>query len=62
MNFGIHIALSDDTPCPLLQVAGTPGSVQIMQSDKPVLHIRACAHFCRAAHEDAHLPGTHFGE
>ena len=37
VNFGIHIALANDTTAALLKVAGSPRCVKVMQSDKPVL-------------------------
>ena len=58
----ILVALPHDATKALLEVAGPPGTIEIMQGNKPVLDIGACAHFGRAAHEDAHLASTHFGK
>ena len=33
----------------LLQIGRTPGAIEIVGRDNAVLHIRACAHFCRGA-------------
>ena len=62
MNILVHIALSLNTPLTLFEVTGTPGSIEIVESYKPVLHIRPCAHLGSAAHEYTHLPGAHFRE
>ena len=55
-------ALPHDAACPLLQVAGTPGTVQIVRRDQPVLHIRARAHLGGAADQHPHLPGAYLGK
>ena len=34
----------------------------IRDSHKTLLHIGSCAHFCRAAQQDAHIAGAHFRE
>lgn len=62
MDFGIHIALTDNAARPLFQVAGTPGTVQIVTGDQPVLDVGTGSHFRRAAQQYAHLAGAHLGE
>ena len=59
MNFGIHIALPDDAPRSLLQVAGTPGAIQIVTGYQPVLDVGTGSHFRRAAKQHAHLTGAY---
>ena len=49
LNLWEHISLSFDTPLPLFKVAWSPRTVQIMNGDKPILNIRACAHFLSRA-------------
>ena len=56
------VALPHDAPKALLQVAGPPWAIEIMQGDEPVLHIGSGSHFCGAAHEDTHLAAAHLGE
>ena len=46
----------------LLQVAGTPGTINVMQGNQPVLYVCAGSHFCGTAHQDTHLSGTDFGK
>ena len=62
LHLRVLVALPHDASKALLEVAGPPGTIEIMQGNKPVLDIGACAHFGRAAHEDAHLASTHFGK
>ena len=55
MDSLIHIALALYSALALFEVARPPGSVEVVESYKPVLYVRSCAHFGGAAHEDAHL-------
>ena len=49
LYFWEQIALPFNTPLTLFKVRGSPRTIEVMDSDKPVLHIRACTHFlCRA--------------
>ena len=50
----VAVALADDAALALLQVAGPPGTVQVMEGDEAVLDIRACPHLEGAAHEHPH--------
>ena len=59
MNVGIHIALPDDAPRPLFQVAGTPGAIQIVTGNQPVLDVGTGSHFRRAAKQYTHLAGAY---
>ena len=58
----VLVALAFNSAFPLGQVAGPPGAVQIMQRHKAVLDVGACAHFGRAAQQDAHLAGADLGK
>ena len=62
MDFLVAVALTDDASAALLQIARPPRAVEIMERNKPVLHIHASAHFEGTAHQDAHLSGTHLAE
>ena len=61
-HFFIAVALTDDTTRTLLQITRTPGTIQIMLGDEPVLNIGARAHFSGTAHEHAHLTRTNLSE
>ena len=61
-DFRVHVALTDNAACALLQITGPPGTVQIMQRDQPVLHVGARAHLGCAAHQHAHLTGAYPGK
>ena len=58
MNLLVHIALADNTTAPLFQITRSPGAVEIMQGNQPVLHIHTSAHFEGTAHQDTHLTGA----
>ena len=62
MHFLVAVALPDDAPAALLQIARPPRAVEVVERHKPVLHVHARAHFEGAAHEDAHLTGAHLCE
>ena len=62
MDSFVFVALPDNAALALLQVAGTPRAVQVMQGDEPVLDIHARSHLEGAAHKDAHLTSTNLGE
>ena len=62
LHIRIHVALTDDTTGALLQITGTPGTVQIMQGNQPILTVGACAHLGRAAEQNTHLTGAHLGK
>src|SRR5438477_8948837 len=58
----ILVALPQNSSFPLLNVGGTPGGVQVMQRDEPLLNIGAGAHLLSAAHEDADPASAHLLE
>ena len=58
MNLLVHIALPNDSTASLFQITRSPGAVEIMQGNQPVLHIHTSAHFEGAAHQDTHLTST----
>lgn len=58
----VHIALTRNAALTLFEVAGTPGSVEVVEGDEPVLHVCPRAHLGRGANEHAHIAGAHFGE
>ena len=62
LHIRIHIALTNDTTGALLQITGTPGTVQIMQSDQPILTVGSCAHLGRTAEQYTHLTGAYLCE
>ncbi|CUO68611.1 Uncharacterised protein [Flavonifractor plautii] len=62
MHFLVLVALADDTALALFQVSGPPGTVQIVQSDKPVLDVHTRAHFEGATHEHPDLTAPDLGK
>ena len=62
LDFLIHIALTDNATIALGHITGFPADIQMMHCHKTLLHIGSCAHFCRAAQQDAHIAGAYFGE
>ena len=62
VNFRIHVALSDDTTAALLQVARSPGCVEVVECDQPVLYVHAGSHLKGRTHENTDLTGTDFAE
>ena len=58
VNLLIHIALTNDSTAPLLQITRSPGAVEIMQGNQSVLHIHTSTHFEGTAHQNTHLTGT----
>ena len=58
MNLLIAVALPDDAPAALLQIARPPRAVEVMERHKPVLHVHTGSHFEGAAHEHPHLTGS----
>ena len=39
MNLLVAVALTDDAPAALLQIARPPRAVQVVERDEPVLHL-----------------------
>ena len=62
MDVGVHVALTDDASGSLFKVARSPRCIQVMQGNQPILAIRACAHFRRAAKQNPYIAGAHFAE
>ena len=62
MNFGVHIALANDTTAALFKVARSPGCIKVMQSDKSVLDVHAGSHLKGRTHKNTDLTGTDFAE
>ena len=62
MHFFVAVALPDDAPAALLQIARPPWAVEVVERHEPVLHVHARAHFEGAAHEHPHLTGAHLCE
>ena len=62
LHFWILVALPDDSALPLLQVGGTPRTIQVVQGDEPLLDVGARAHFGGTANQDTHLTGADFSE
>ena len=62
MHFFVAVALPDDAPAALLQIARPPRAVEVVERHEPVLHVHARTHLEGAAHEDAHLPRAHLCE
>ncbi len=59
MNLLVAVALTDDAPAALLQIARPPRTVEVVERHEPVLHVHTGTHLEGAAHEDAHLTGAH---
>ena len=59
MNLLVAVALTDDAPAALLQIARPPRAVEVVERDEPVLHVHTRAHLEGAAHEHTHLTGAH---
>ena len=55
----VAVALPDDAPAALLQIARPPRAVEVVERHEPVLHVHARAHLEGAAHEHTHLTGAH---
>ncbi|MPM33409.1 hypothetical protein SDC9_79984 [bioreactor metagenome] len=62
MHLLVPVALPDDTPLALFQIAGPPRAIQVMERHKPILHVGARAHLESAAKKHAHLAGAHLGK
>ena len=62
MNELVLIALTLNAAFSLCEITGTPRAIQIVKCDQTILHVGARAHLGRAAHQDAHLSGTHLAE
>ena len=58
LNALILIALAQNTPFLLFQIAGFPRSIQVMERNKVILHIGASAELRCGAHQDTDLPAA----
>ena len=57
LDFGVVVALPQDSAFALLDVARPPRGVEVMEGDEPLLHVGPGAHFLGGAEEDADAPG-----
>ena len=55
----IHVALTDDTPFPLLKVGRPPWAVQMVQGYEPVLHVRSRSHLKGRTQQKTDLPASY---
>ena len=62
VNFGVHVALANDTTATLFKVARSPRCIKVMQSDKSVLDVHTGSHLKGGTHENTYLTGTDFAE
>ena len=62
MDFLILVALTLDSALALLQITGPPGTIQIMDRHKTILHIGARTHFGCTAQQHTHLAGANLSE
>ena len=62
MDFLVSVALADDTPAALLQIARSPWRIEVMERNKPVLYVHSGSHLKGAAHKHAHLSAADFCE
>lgn len=51
-----HIALAQNTSIALFYIAGSPGCVELVQGDQPLLHVHARAHLGRRADQYPVVP------
>ena len=58
----VHISLTNDAALPLLQVTGSPGTIQMVQGPKPQLHIGAGTHLLCGTQKHPDLSGTNLAE
>ena len=62
VDFFVLITLTLDAPFALFQIAGTPGTIQIVQGNQSILHVGSGSHFGGAAHQDAYFSFPDFAE
>src|SRR5699024_9945552 len=55
----VLVSLPENTSLLLFQIRRLPGTVQMMESDQPVLNIRSRPKFWCGADQDTHLPGAY---
>ena len=58
----VAVSLTNDASTALLQITGTPGTIQVVQGNQSILDVHTGTHFEGAAHQNTHLPSTHFGK
>src|SRR6185312_13110723 len=57
-----RVALPQAAPLALLQIAGTPRRIQVVQRDQSPLDVRTGAHLGGGTQENTHLPAVHLVE
>jgi len=62
VNFWIHVALTNDTTGTLFKVAGSPGCIKVVESDKSVLDVHTGSHLKGRTHQNTNLSRTDFTE
>ena len=62
VHLGIFVALPDDAPLPLLEICGTPWTIQMVQCHQLLLAVGSGSHALCAAQQHPHLTGAHLGE
>ena len=62
VNFGVHVALANDTTASLFKVSRSPRCIKVMQSDQSVLDVHTGSHLKGGTHENTDLTGTDFAE
>ena len=62
LDFLVQVALADDASFALVDVGGTPGSIEVVQGHGAVLHVGADAHLLGRADQDSDVPGPARGE
>ena len=58
----VPVALTNDSPRALLQIPRPPRAVKVVRRGETILYVGPRAHFCGAAHQDAHLPAAYLRE
>ena len=59
LNLFIRVSLAQNPPFPLLDIARSPGCIQVMKRDEPSLNIRAGAHLLGRSEQYANSPGIY---
>src|ERR1035441_5763828 len=59
MHRGILVALAQYSALALLDVAGPPRSVEVMEGNEPLLYVHSGAHFLCRTKKDADAAGVH---
>ena len=59
LNLFVRVSLAQDPAFPLLDIARSPGRIQVMKRDEPPLNIRAGAHLLGRSEQYPNSPGVH---